>query len=114
MKTLSDHIEYIKGKPHHIRKRVAFATAAFGSGLVALVWFVGSYATGSFAIHGDSFAVGTDQQNAVVTTSDTASQNLAGVAAALEDAKSPAHIEIVDTMAGVASNHQSEQTTLPF
>lgn len=114
MKNLFDHIEYVKGKPHHIRKRVALATAALGSGLIAIVWFVGSIATNSFAIQGASFASATDQQNAIVKTDDTSNQGLAGAAAAIKDAEAPAHIDIVDTTASVASKQQPEQTILPF
>ena len=117
MKNIFDHIEHIKGKPHHVRKQVAVATAAFGSALVALVWFVGSYASGTFAIQGSNFALSTGQENTVVKVSDTGeSQNLAGVgaAAALQGANTSAHIEIVDTNAATSSAAQAEQTTLPF
>jgi hypothetical protein len=116
MKTIFDHIEYVKGKPHHIRKRVALATAALGSGLIAIVWLVGSLATNSFAIQGTSFAASMEQNTIVVAPSDVGNKDLAGVAAAaaLQDSGSPARINIVDTSAAAASKQQSEQTTLPF
>ena len=52
MKNVIEHIEYLKGKPHHVRRKVAVTTAAIGSALVALVWLGVSTATGVFAIQG--------------------------------------------------------------
>jgi hypothetical protein len=116
MKTIFEHIEYAKEKPHHIRKRIAFAAAALGSTLVALVWLVGSFSLGSFAIQGSNFADSTTQTPVVtVPESDiNPTSGLAGVAGALKDAKSPAHIEIVDTNASTSASPKAEQTTIPF
>ena len=116
MKTIFDHIERVKAKPHHIRKRVAFGTAAGMSVLVALVWFAGNYATGAFAIQGSNFAMSVGRENAIATTSASGSQGLAGAdaAAAVQDASAPAHIEIVDTSSQPPQKNQSEQTILPF
>lgn len=117
MKTLFDHIDYVKGKPHHVRKRVALGAATLGSALVALVWLAGSSATGAFALHGSDFAMSTGQENVIATTSDSGSQNLAGVGAAAavqQDAALPAHIEIIDAVSASAPAKQSEQTVLPF
>ena len=115
MKTLFDHIEHVKGKPHHIRKRVAFGVATFGSALIALVWLVGSYSSGAFVIKGSSFAMSTGQDAVVATTSAVSDQGLAGVGAAAalsSDTNVPAHIEIVDT--APAKTQQAEPTTLSF
>lgn len=115
MKTVFEHVEYIKGKPHHIRKRIALTTAAVGAGTIALVWLVGSISLGAFAIQGSSFADSTGQESVIVTNGDTNnSQNLAGAAAALPSANTPAHIEIVDTNATTSAQKKPEQTTLPF
>ncbi len=116
MKNIFDHIEQVKGKPHHVRKRIAFGAAALGSAFIALVWFTGSVMTGSFALHESNFAMSTGQENPIVKVSDTGSQNLAGVAAAaaLQSPNAPAHIEIVDTAASTAPSKPSEQTTIPF
>ncbi len=113
MKTISDHIDYVKGQPHHVRKRVAFGAAAGVSTLIALVWLVGGVATGSFAIQGSTFATAT-QANAVATTSAFDNRGLAGAAAGVQDADAPAHIEIVDTGVSASAKKQSDQTILPF
>lgn len=115
MKNIFDHIEYVKGKPHHIRRKVAFAAAAGMSGVVAFVWLASSLATGAFVIQGSSLADATGQQDVVATTSDSGDQGLAGVgsAAVLQDGSAPAHIEVVDTTPP-APVKKTEQTVLPF
>ncbi len=110
MKKVLEHIEYIKGKPHHVRKQVAFGAATLVSALIAFVWLASNVAAGTFALRDSSFAASTGQDDAVVTSG---TQGLAGAAAALEDSKdAPAHIEIVDTTP--APKKQPEQTILPF
>ena len=115
MKTVFQHIEHIHGKPHHVRRQVALASAVAGSALIALVWLVGGAMTGAFAIQGSDFAMATGQTEQVATTSASgAPQGLAGAAAAKQDAQSPAHIEIVDTTPTAPAPKQSDQTILPF
>jgi len=114
MKTIFDHIEYVKGKPHHIRKQVAFGIAALGSALIALVWLAGSFATGAFAIQGSTFADSAGVPSAIVTTSGADTQGLAGAAASNGGDTVPAHIEIIDTTPEAPVAKQSEQTILPF
>ncbi len=113
MRTLSQHIEYVKGQPHHVRKQVAIAAAAGGTALVALVWLVGSITTGAFAIGN------TPAASAVTTGGDVSgNQNLAGAGAAAalpQTDVTPAHIEIIDAApAAGAASKKPEQTTIPF
>src|SRR3989338_848771 len=61
MKTLFDHLEYVKGKPHHVRKRIAFGVATAGTALVGMVWLVSSLSAGAFAVTGSSFAASVGQ-----------------------------------------------------
>lgn len=116
MKTIFDHIEHVKGKPHHIRKRVAFTAAGCGAGVIALVWLAGSLTTGAFAIKGSNFTDSANQGSVITTSGDSTSQ-LAGVgaAAALNQAEeAPVHIEIVNTASEPSKQKQAEQTTIPF
>ena len=113
MKTIFEHIEHIKGKPHHIRKRVAFAAAAVGAACVALVWFVGSISMNSFAIQGSTFA-DSAKQGTITTGAGNAGQNVAGAAAALESESAPAHIEIIDTSSSTHPEKTSERSIIPF
>ena len=115
MKTIFDHIERVKGKPHHVRKRVAFGTAAALTAVVALAWLVGTVGSGTFALKPTSFADSAGVAGAVTTSSSNGSQGLAGAAAApvLNDASAPAHIEIVDTAPKTPAK-KAEQTVIPF
>lgn len=115
MKNILEHIEHVKGKPHHIRRRFALGAALGGSGLIALVWLTGSLATGAFAIQGSDFAQSSGQSDLVVaTTSVSDNSGLAGAAAGLQSSDGPARIEIVDTSSVAVPKKQSEQTILPF
>lgn len=113
MKTVFEHIEYVKGKPHHIRRKVAFTAAGACTAAIALVWLVGSLSMGVFALKDNNFADSTGQEN-VITTPQTDTSNLAGAAAALSNSNAPAHIEIVDTTPVVPAQKRSEQTVIPF
>lgn len=120
MKTVSQHIEHIKSKPHHVRKRIAFGAAAVITAVVALVWLVGSLATGAFALKPTSFAQSTGQENPTVTDSENENHpavgGITGAAAALqnEDESTSAHIEIVDTTPSKAQTKKAEPTVIPF
>ncbi|MFZ2167360.1 MAG: hypothetical protein WAV50_00650 [Minisyncoccia bacterium] len=115
MKKIIEHIEHVKGKPHHIRRRFALGAALGTSGFIALVWLTGSLATGAFAIQGADFSMSTGQNGLVVaTTSVSDNSGLAGAAAGIQSSDGPARIEIVDTSSPAASKKQSEQTILPF
>lgn len=115
MKTIFDHIERVQGKPHHIRKRIAFGAAAAGTTVIALAWLVSSVGTGAFALKDTSFAQSTGEEGTPAITGDNTEQ-LAGVgaASALSGASAPAHIEIIDTASSTSEQEKTEQTTIPF
>jgi hypothetical protein len=114
MKNIFEHIEHVKGKPHHIRKQVAFGAATVGASFIGLMWVGVSLATNSFAIQGSSFAQSTGQAT-VETVQKNGQQNLAGAAAALspEEAAKP-RIEIVNIATSSGPVSEPEQTTIPF
>jgi hypothetical protein len=115
MKTIFEHIEYVKGKPHHIRKQITLLTAGGLTALVALVWFFGTLSSGAFAIQGNNFADSTGAESPVVAgTSNSSDSGIAGAAAAISDTNAPAHIEIVDTSTSTNSGKKVEPTVIPF
>jgi hypothetical protein len=114
MKNVFEHIEHVKGKPHHVRRRVAVAGATVGSAMIALVWLVSSVMTGAFAIEGSTFALSTGQEGAFATTSASGTEGLAGAAAAVSGSSGKARIEIVDTTPPPVPSKQSDKTMLPF
>ena len=114
MKTIFDHIEHAKGKPHHVRKQIAFGAATSVTAFIALMWFGQSISSNAFAIQGTSFAESTGQETVVVTGAEDRNQNLAGAAAAFEANSGPARIEIVDTASSTRKTKQAERTIIPF
>ncbi|MBU6490750.1 hypothetical protein KGQ25_01090 [Patescibacteria group bacterium] len=121
MKTIFDHLENVKGKPHHVRKRIAFGAATTGTALVALVWLANALSTGAFALKDGSFAENTGQGFAGTTDFGNGNQNLAGAASALSSAGQdstaasvPAHIRIVDAASSTSSASQQDETIIPF
>ena len=115
MKTIFEHVEYLNEKPHHIRKRVAFAATVAGTALIGLIWVAGSVTTGAFAIQGSTFAdSGRPAADVAGSEASPSSSGLAGVASAISNPDAPAHIEIVDTSPATSSGKKAEQTILPF
>lgn len=115
MKTIFDHIERVKGQPHHIRKRVAFGVAAAGTAVIALVWLSVSVGTGAFALKDASFAQNAEN-NSGTEVSKNNDEQLAGVgaASALREKSEPARIEIIDASSPTPSGNKTEQTIIPF
>jgi hypothetical protein len=118
MKNVLEHIEHIKGKPHHIRKQVAFGTAGVFTALIAFIWLVSSIGTGAFALKDTSFAQINGEENVLTVSGDDTGQ-LAGVAATLPSSRQEsisqdsARIQIVDAVS-TSSGKKMEQTTIPF
>jgi hypothetical protein len=111
MKTISDHIRHVHTKPHHVRRKITLTVAAIGTGLIAIVWLVGSVSSGVFALKDTSFADSVGTASVQVANGDVNAQ-LAGAAASLKDDEGPARIEIVDIPQ--ESSPKPEQTTIPF
>src|SRR3989344_4686588 len=114
MKTIFEHIEHIKGKPHHIRKRVAFGAAAVGTSIIAPAWPAASLGTGAFALKDTSFAQTASDYGTPAASG--VEEQLAGVGAAsiIKRAGEPARIEIIDASSQTSSGKKAEQTIIPF
>lgn len=111
MEAVFNHIERLKGKPHHVRKHLSLLYAAVAAGLVAFVWLAINLSTGAFAIANSNFADSTTQ-TPVATVPASGTAGLAGAAGASADESAPAHIEIVNTTPAPAP--KAEPTTIPF
>lgn len=115
MKTLTEHIHHIHGKPHHIRRQIALSLSAAVTIGIALIWLVGNVALGTFAIAGSSFADSVSrEQGLTAAPSAPALPAFAGAAAALSPTEVTAHIEIVDTTTSASKQKKAEQTIIPF
>lgn len=112
MKTLSHHINTLKGQPHHIRKQVAMGGALGFAVLIGLIWLGANLATNSFMIQGSSFADASTKHDTLVKV-PAGSDSLAGAAAAGDQSNQAAHIEIVDTKPA-PSSATPQRTVIPF
>ena len=110
MKTFTDHIEYVKKQPHHVRRSIAFGVSGAFTVFVGIVWISGSLVSGAFRIQGSSFA---DARNTEVQVAAPSNTNLAGVAAAFSPAQPPS-IQIVDISSSSEKTQASEPTVIPF
>lgn len=116
MKRVVDHVQrhigYIHEKPHHIRKQVAFGSAAGITFLIGLVWFAYSAQTGVFAIQGSSFADAAKDSNDIYAEAYAGTDGLAGAAAAVPADPNAPRLNVVDKTP--PKPIELEQTTIPF
>jgi hypothetical protein len=115
MRPLSHHIHKVKAQPHHIRKRVAFASAFIAAAFVGVIWAGASLATGAFALKDtSSFATSAGDTAGVAVSGSGApsADGLAAAAAATDPSSQPASIEIVDAKPAPAP--AAQPTSIPF
>lgn len=111
MEAIFNHIEHLKGKPHHVRKHMSLLYAAVFAGAIALIWLALNLSTGAFAIANSNFAESAAQP-AIASVPASGTSGLAGAAGAADDETAPAHIEIVNTTPAPAP--KAQPTTIPF
>lgn len=117
---LIHHIENLRAKPHHVRERIAFGTAAGITAVVAMVWVTTLAATGTFSLASN---VPTDDgatQTAIAQTQSGFSQLVGSAGAALGAPTTSPSLRIVDD--GTTSSLETKQvnannsnaTVIPF
>lgn len=119
MKTAAQHIEYIRSKPHHVRKRIVFVASSVITGFIAFIWIVTGLVTDSFAVKQSSFAdaTGGSDTGVAVVQVNANRQGLAAVGAAVipqSTNSAPAQIEVVNSVPVVSPIDQSNKTVIPF
>ena len=119
MRTIADHLDNIRDKPHHVRRRVAFGAAGAITGVIALLWLGLSLSTGTFALKDSNFAELTGAEPTDTTSADTEDTSaLAGAAAAGREDDTTPHIEVVPPGNGVektsSGGSSNTQTIIPF
>jgi hypothetical protein len=124
---IRDHVERLKAKPEHIRKRIAVGTSVGITGVVAVVWFFTllfggtlSLATpatvvqsnGTLAeVNSDGSTVNPGDANSVASANTGFSQLLGAVG--ISTAKSaPAALQVEDKAPAVAT--ATQPTVIPF
>lgn len=125
---LIHHIEKLRAKPHHVRERIAFGTAAGVTGVVSIIWVVTLAATGTFSLApangtlASNDAADAGAQQAIAQTQSGFSQLVGSAGAALGATTSAPALHIVDdgTKSSLDTNKQasaannSSATVIPF
>lgn len=112
--SLLDHLEHLRAKPEHIRKRIAFFTASGVTLAVALLWMVSFTMSDTLAL--DSQGVPTNLSTVNEGTRQDFS-TLLGAANAFQSAvEEGPGVEVVETNASSTIEEQTpeERTVIPF
>jgi hypothetical protein len=115
---MRDHIERLRAKPEHIRKRIAIGTSVGVTAVVALVWLTTLVTSGTLALNlvspGGNIAEGGsgNVQGAVAETQTNFSQ-LLGAVGAISSSSTDPNLIIVD-QAPTTTPANSNPTVIPF
>ena len=121
-KRIIDHVEHLRARPEHVRRRIALATSIGVTSLVALGWVVALTTSGTLALKSDDALaqvpsqVGADLAQTSAETQNNFSGLLGAANAAIEGSSSPADLTIVQTQASSTLDRPdpSTQTVIPF
>ncbi len=115
MATLTQHVDTLRAKPHHVRERIAFLAAAGVCAVVAVAWLAALSMSGSLSLKTDD-TVAPDANTPALTTSNF-SQLLGAAGAALGATSTDPAIKVIDsqTSSSIDSQQQAASaTTLSF
>lgn len=112
------HITTLKGKPGHVRERVALLSAASVTGLVAVIWLASLAGSGALALNSPSDLASDEAAAGFADTKSNFSQ-LVGAVGALNGAPSEPSLTIVDgettsTVGTPPPQPPSDATVIPF
>ncbi|HEX5774828.1 MAG TPA: hypothetical protein VFY28_02615 [Candidatus Paceibacterota bacterium] len=94
MANLSEHLERVRSKPHHERRRIAFVASALITGTVALGWMGALASSNTLAIAAPG--EGTGMHADLASTKTNFSELLGAAGAAIGATSSPAAVVVVD------------------
>jgi hypothetical protein len=95
MATISEHLERVREKPHHERRRIAFVSSLLLTGLVAFGWMGALASSGTLAIADPDGDVA-DMRDGLASTKSNFSGLLGAAGAAIGATSSPAAVVVVD------------------
>lgn len=92
---MNDHLDRLRTKPHHVRRRIAFVTSLGITGFVALGWMGAMATSGSLALATPSI---TEEETglSLTETKSNFSELMGAAGAALTASSAPARITVVD------------------
>lgn len=118
-----DFIERLRAKPEHVRKRIAFGTAAGITGVVTLGWMAALVAGNVFILTPDPDAPTLADTAKPLSTAVAEAQvdvtKLLGAASASTDSSAPANLTIIETdtsstLTSPTTPTHDDRTVIPF
>ena len=121
MAAVTEHLERLRAKPHHVRRQIAFSASVVITALVAVGWMGAMVSSPKFAIdqrptEGDEVDFG----SAITDTRSNFSDLVGAAGAALGASSSPAAITVVDTKTRSTLDvprhnyNDTKETVIPF
>lgn len=121
MAAVSEHLERLRAKPHHVRRQIAFGTSLVVTALVAVGWMGALLSSPKLAIERtptDGEEV--NFQESLTETRSNFSDLVGAAGAALGATSSPTKIEVVDTKTSTTMDvkrdnyNNTRETVIPF
>lgn len=121
MAAVSEHLERLRAKPHHVRRQIAFGTSVALTALVAVGWMGSLLSTPKLAIertptNGEEV----NFEESLTQTQSNFSSLMGAAGAALGATSSPSKIEVVDTKTSSTMDvkrdnyNDTRETVIPF
>ena len=119
MAAVSEHLERLRAKPHHERRRIALGSSLAITALVAVGWVGGLASSPSLALK-DREDGDLGMQGALTDTRGSFSELVGAAGAAFGATSTPAQVTVVDTKARStldaprANHNDTRETVIPF
>ncbi|HEX2792407.1 MAG TPA: hypothetical protein VHO23_01685 [Candidatus Paceibacterota bacterium] len=119
-RTVTDHLEHLRAKPHHVRRQISFLAALVVTGLVTAGWLGAMATSGSFALDTTTLADGGAEGATLTNARNDFSSLLGAAGAAIGATSSPREITVVDVKSWSSleeapdNQNDTTQTTLHF
>lgn len=121
MASLSEHLEGLRARPHHVRRQIAFGTSLALTALVAVGWLGALVSTPKLALENRPTG-GEDltMQEALTDTRGSFSELVGAAGAAFGASSSPAQVTVVDTKTSSTLDaprdnyNDTRETVIPF
>jgi len=120
MAAVSEHLDRLREKPHHVRRQIAFGTSVALTALVAIGWMGALVSTPKLAIENRPQDETLDMSNALTDTQSNFSELVGAAGAAFGATSSPARVMVVDTKTYSTMDvkrenyNDTKETVIPF
>ena len=120
MAAVTEHLERLRAKPHHVRRQIAFGTSVAITALVAVGWMGALVSSPKLAIEQRTTEEDMNFGSAMTDTRSNFSELVGAAGAAFGASSSPAQITVVDTKTRSTLDvprdnyNDTKETVIPF